>query len=155
MNAIELLKQDHENMRALLEELAGTTTRGVKKRKELVGKIEANLRAHNAIEEEIFYPAFKQAGDGKEDAKMYFEALEEHRAAGDLVLPDLLKTEVDSEKFSGRAKVLKELFEHHADEEEKEMFKRAKALLDKKALQELGEQMAQRKDELKKRLEAA
>ena len=155
MNAIELLKQDHKNMRALLEELAATTTRGLKKRKELVQKIETNLRVHNAIEEEIFYPAFKNAGDGKDDAKMYFEALEEHRAAGDLVLPDLLKTEVDSEKFSGRAKVLKELFEHHADEEEKEMFKRAKALLGKKALDELGEQMAQRKMELKKRLEAA
>ncbi|MGN2254789.1 hemerythrin domain-containing protein [Frateuria sp. GZRe12] len=155
MNAIELLKQDHETMRALLDELVGTTTRGVKKRRELVQKIEADLRMHNAIEEEIFYPAFKTAGDGKDDAKMYFEALEEHRAAGDLVLPDLLKTEVDSEKFSGRAKVLKELFEHHADEEEKEMFKRAKALLGKKALDELGEQMAQRKMELKKRLEAA
>jgi hemerythrin superfamily protein len=155
MNAIELLKQDHENMRALLEELVGTTSRGVKKRKDLVGKIEANLRVHNTIEEEIFYPAFKNAGDGKDDAQMYFEALEEHRAAGDLVLPDLLKTEVDSEKFSGRAKVLKELFEHHADEEEKEMFKRAKKLMSKKALDELGEQMAQRKVELKKRMEAA
>ena len=155
MNAIELLTQDHKNMRALLEELTGTTTRGVKKRKELLEKIDINLRAHNAIEEEIFYPAFKKAGDGKDDAKMYFEALEEHRAAGDLVLPDLLKTEVDSEKFSGRAKVLKELIEHHADEEEKEMFKRAKALMGKKVLEELGEQMAQRKLELKKRAEAA
>ena len=89
------------------------------------------------------------------DAKMYFEALEEHRAAGELVLPDLLKTEVDSEKFSGRVKVLKELFEHHADEEEKEMFKRARALMSKKALEELGEQMAQRKVELKKQAQAA
>lgn len=155
MNAIELLTQDHKNMRALLDELAATTTRGVKKRKELLARIQTNLTVHNTIEEEIFYPAFKKAGDGKDDAKMYFEALEEHRAAGDLVLPDLLKTDVDSEKFSGRAKVLKELFEHHADEEEKEMFKRAKALLGKKALEELGEQMTQRKLALKKQAEAA
>ncbi|HET6806779.1 MAG TPA: hemerythrin domain-containing protein [Frateuria sp.] len=155
MNAIELLTQDHKNMRALLDELAGTTARAVKKRKELLGKIETSLKAHNTIEEEIFYPAFKKAGDGKDDARMYFEALEEHRAAGDLVLPDLLKTDVESEKFSGRAKVLKELFEHHANEEEKEMFKRAKALMSRKALEELGEQLAQRKVELKKRPEAA
>jgi hemerythrin superfamily protein len=155
MNAIELLTQDHKNMRALLEELAGTTMRGVKKRKDLLGKIRVNLTVHNTIEEEIFYPAFRKAGDGKDDAKMYFEALEEHRAAGDLVLPDLLETEVDSEKFSGRAKVLKELFEHHADEEEKTMFKRTKALMSKKALEELGEQMARRKVELKKQAEAA
>jgi hemerythrin superfamily protein len=155
MNAIELLKQDHKNMRALLEELTGTTTRGVKKRKELLQKIQTNLTVHNTIEEEIFYPAFKKAGDGKDDAKMYFEALEEHRAAGELVLPDLLRTEVDSEKFSGRAKVLKELFEHHADEEEKEMFKRARALMGKEALEALGDQLARRKVELKKQAEAA
>ena len=155
MNAIELLTQDHNNLRALFEELTTTTSRGVKKRTELVRKIEVAIRAHNTVEEEIFYPAFKKAGDGKDDAKMYYEALEEHRAAGDLVLPDLLKTEPDSEKFSGRAKVLKELFEHHAKEEETDMFKRAKALLSKKTLEELGEQMAQRKAELKKRQEAA
>jgi len=150
MNAIELLTQDHNNLRAMFEELTTTTSRGVKKRTELVKKIQAAIKAHNTVEEEIFYPAFKKAGDGKDDAKMYYEALEEHRAAGDLVLPDLLKTEPDSEKFSGRAKVLKELFEHHAKEEEKEMFKRAKALFSKKMLEELGEQIAERKAELKK-----
>lgn len=150
MNAIELLTQDHNNLRALFEELTTTTSRGVKKRTELVRKIEVAIRAHNTVEEEIFYPAFKKAGDGKDDAKMYYEALEEHRAAGDLVLPDLLKTEPDSEKFSGRAKVLKELFEHHAKEEETDMFKRAKALFSKKMLEELGEQIAGRKAELKK-----
>jgi hemerythrin superfamily protein len=155
MNAIELLKQDHNNLRAMFDELSTTTSRGVKKRTELVRKIEMALTTHNTIEEEIFYPAFQKAGDGKDDAKMYFEALEEHRAAGDLVLPDLLKTEPASEKFSGRAKVLKELFEHHAKEEEKEMFKRAKALFDKKMLDELGEQMTERKVALKKQAEAA
>jgi hemerythrin-like domain-containing protein len=110
--------------------------------------VEANLKAHTTIEEEIFYPAFKEAGRKSDDDKMYFEALEEHRAAGDLVLPDLLKTEVTSENFSGRAKVLKELVEHHADEEEKEMFPRAKKLLSKDELEELGERLQQRKDEL-------
>ena len=150
MNAIELLTQDHNNLRAMFEELTNTTARGVKKRTDLVKKIESAIKAHNTVEEEIFYPAFKKAGDGKDDAKMYYEALEEHRAAGDLVLPDLLKTAPDSEKFSGRAKVLKELFEHHAKEEEKEMFKRAKALFSKKMLEELGGQIAERKAGLKK-----
>lgn len=84
MNAIELLTQDHKSMRALLEELAGTTTRGVKKRKDLLAKIHANLVAH------------------------------------------------------------------HADEEEKQMFKRARAILGQKALDDLGERLARRKAELKK-----
>ena len=83
---------------------------------------------------------------------MYFEALEEHRAAGELVLPDLEKTNVTSDQFGGRAKVLKELVEHHADEEEKEMFPRARKLLDAATLADLGQQMQARKQELLKTL---
>ena len=148
MDAITLLKNDHAEVRELLGELAETTTRAVKKRKELVEDIAAKLKAHTTIEEEIFYPAFRKAGEKGDDDKMYFEALEEHRAAGDLVLPDLLKTDPASERFSGRAKVLKELVEHHADEEEKEMFPRAKKLLSKDELAELGARLEARKEEL-------
>ena len=148
MDAIQLLKADHSEMRSLLGELESTTARALKKRRELIVEIEAKLKAHTTIEEEIFYPAFKDAGEKSDDDKMYFEALEEHRAAGDLVLPDLVNTDPASEKFSGRAKVLKELVEHHADEEEKEMFPRAKKLLSKDELASLGERLEQRKEEL-------
>lgn len=148
MDAITLLKKDHTTVRALLEELEGTTSRGVKKRATLLEKIASVLKAHTTIEEEIFYPAFKAAGKKSEDDKMYFEALEEHRAAGDLVLTDLQGTDPASEKFSGRAKVLKELVDHHAGEEEREMFPRAKQLMSKQDLIALGDQMATRKEEL-------
>ena len=84
----------------------------------------------------------------EDDDKMFFEAMEEHRAAGDLVLPDLLGTDVQSDQFGGRAKVLKELIEHHADEEEKDMFPRARELLDRDVLIQLGERMQARKLEL-------
>jgi hemerythrin superfamily protein len=151
MDAITLLKNDHKEMRALLGALEQTTARAVKKRQTLLAKIEVNLKAHTSIEEEIFYPAFKEAGQKSGDDKMYFEALEEHRAAGDLVLPDLLGTDPSTENFSGRAKVLKELVEHHAGEEEKEMFPRARKLLDKAELAALGGQMEQRKRELVRR----
>jgi hemerythrin superfamily protein len=154
MDAITLLKNDHDAVEKLLEELAQSTPRGVKKRTELLEKIRVELKAHTTIEEEIFYPAFKARGDQSDDDKMYFEALEEHRAAGDLVLPDLLATPVGNEKFSGRAKVLKELVTHHADEEQKEMFPRAKKLLDKATLASLGEKMAMRKAELVKQLKS-
>lgn len=154
MDAITLLKNDHDAVEKLLEELAQSTPRAVKKRTELLEKIRVELKAHTTIEEEIFYPAFKASGNQSDDDKMYFEALEEHRAAGDLVLPDLLATPVGNEKFSGRAKVLKELVTHHADEEEKEMFPRAKKLLDKATLASLGEKMAKRKAELVKQLKS-
>ena len=148
MDAITLLKADHVEIRDLLGQLEASTTRAVKKRRQLVAEIAAKLKAHTTIEEEIFYPAFKSAREKSDDDKMYFEALEEHRAAGDLVLPDLLKTDPGSEKFSGRAKVLKELVEHHAQEEEKEMFPRAKKLLTKEELGDLGARMQERKTEL-------
>lgn len=154
MNAIKLLTEDHKAVRKLLEELVDTTSRAKKRREELVDQIRVQLKAHTIIEEEIFYPAFKAAGKKSEDAKMFFEAMEEHRAAGDLVLPDLLATEVASDKFSGRAKVLKELVTHHAAEEEKEMFPRARQLFDKAQLDELGVQMAERKKQLVTKLRA-
>lgn len=147
MDAIQLLKADHKLVKGLLAELADTTERATKKRAELLHEIQVNLKAHTTIEEEIFYPAFKEAGK-RAEAKMYFEALEEHRAAEDLVLPDLLLTDVGSVEFSGRAKVLKELIEHHAGEEEKEMFKDAKELLSAEELRDLGAQMETRKAEV-------
>ena len=145
MDAITLLKDDHKTLRALLGELEKSTSRAAKRRMTLLAKIDANLKAHSTIEEEIFYPAFKEAGQKSDDDKMYFEALEEHRAAGDLVLPDLLETDPASENFSGRAKVLKELVEHHAGEEEKDMFPRAKKLMTREELRDLGEKMEARR----------
>lgn len=152
MNAIDLLKADHKVVLDLLEQLSATTERAVKKRVELINKLEAELFVHTHIEEEIFYPAYKKAGE-KDQAKMYFEAIEEHRAVDALVLPHLKTTKPDSVEFSGRAKVLKELLEHHIEEEEESMFKEAKKLLTAAQLKELGAQMEERKVALKSELQ--
>jgi hemerythrin superfamily protein len=148
MNAIELLKDDHKTVRKLLTDLGETTKRAAKTRTELLARVAKEIEVHTKIEEEIFYPAFKDAAGEGDDEAMYFEALEEHHAAGDLVLPDLLATDVTSDKFSGRAKVLKEMIEHHAGEEEKEMFPKARELLGNEMLRELGQRMEARKAEL-------
>ena len=145
MDAIELLKTDHAKVRRLLTDLEETTSRATKTRAELLPKIKQELEIHAAIEEEIFYPAFQKAAKNEEDRRMVFEALAEHKAAGDVTLQDLAGTDINSDEFGGKAKVLKELIEHHAKEEEKEMFPRARELLGADALQSLGEQMAARK----------
>lgn len=152
-NAIELLKADHKRVKELLSQLVESTTRAEKKRRQLLDKIEQELKVHTHIEEAIFYPAFKKAGNA-EHKTMYFEAIEEHRAVDDLVLPDLKKTDPMSEKFSGRAKVLKELIEHHADEEEQDMFKLARESMSREALQDLGERMEVHKQEILKQFKA-
>ena len=140
MNAIELLEADHERVKGILAQLSDSTERGVKKRTELLAKLEMELTLHTKLEEEILYPAFKEAG-GKEQAIMYHEAKEEHRAVDSLVLPDLKNTDPGSLEFTGRVKVVKELLEHHIEEEEEEMFKQARELMKKDELEALGEQM--------------
>lgn len=140
MNAIDLLKQDHETVKALLEQLQDTSERAVQTRKKLVSKIEQELQIHTALEERIFYPAFREAGK-KEETVMTSEAKEEHRAVDSLVLPDIKETSPSALEFAGRVKVLKELLEHHIEEEESDMFPQASKLLGKRRLEELGEQM--------------
>lgn len=150
MNAIELLEQDHERIKGLLEELSKTTERGVKKRAELLGKLEMELTLHTHIEEDILYPAFKKAGTKEQDV-MYYEAKEEHRAVDSLVLPDLKATDPGTPEFTGRVKVCKEMLEHHIGEEEEEMFPKAQELLGDQ-LESLGQQMEQLRQQLKKDL---
>src|SRR5690606_3090642 len=110
-------------------------------------RIQKELKVHTKIEEEIFYPAFRKAGGDKE-LKLYHEAREEHRAVEKLVLPDLKRTNVGSELFSGRAKVLKELIEHHAQEEEEDMFPKARKIMSEEELLIVGQEMSERKVEL-------
>ena len=151
MNAIDLLLEDHKRVKAILGQLSDSTERAVKKRTELLNKLEMEITIHTRLEEEILYPVFKKAG-GKEQAVMYHEAKEEHRTVDSLVLPDLKKTPPDSLEFSGRAQVVKELLEHHIEEEETEMFPQARKLLGKAVLEELGKQMEAMKAEYKKSL---
>jgi len=103
------------------------------------------------IEEQIFYPAFRDATEKAEDRKLYFEAQEEHHVV-DTVLPELKSADPASETFAAKAKVLKDLVEHHAEEEETEMFPRARKLLGRGELVRLGEELAQAKVSLTERV---
>ena len=153
MNAIDLLKADHERVKAILTQLSESTERAVKKRTDLLAKLEMEISIHTRLEEEILYPAFKAAGSKEQDV-MYFEAKEEHRTVDSLVLPDLKLTDPGTPEFSGRVKVVKELLEHHIEEEETEMFPQAKKLLGKEKLEELGAQMEAMKASCKKEMAA-
>lgn len=151
MNAIDILKTDHEKVKGILNQLSESTDRALKKRVELLDKLELEITIHTQLEEQILYPAFKEAG-GKEQDEMYYEAKEEHRTVDSLVLPDLKSTDPSSPEFAGRVKVVKELLEHHIEEEETEMFPQAKKLLGNAKLEELGKEMEVMKASLKKSL---
>jgi hemerythrin-like domain-containing protein len=144
-NAITMLKSDHATVKRLLRELNETGDRATKQREMLVNQIEREVKMHAQIEEEVFYPAFLAATKGTETADLFYEAAEEHHIV-DMVLPALKAANPKSPEFGAKAKVLKELIEHHIKEEEQQMFSAARQLFDEEQLRELGDLMQARKD---------
>ncbi|HUP62472.1 MAG TPA: hemerythrin domain-containing protein [Thermoanaerobaculia bacterium] len=144
-NAITMLKSDHVALKRLLRELTETTERAVKQRETLVAKIEQELKTHAQVEEEVFYPAFQAAAKGSDAEDLFYEAAEEHHVA-DMVLPALKAANPKSHEFTAKAKVLKDLIEHHIKEEEGQMFPKARKLFGDERLRELGELMQSRRE---------
>ena len=147
-DAITLLREDHATARRLLRELEETEVDQVERRKSLLEEVTSEVEVHAKVEEELFYPAFHAKAQEGEDEKLFYEAEEEHALVHGII-PLLRKTDPGSEQFSARAKVLKDLVEHHAEEEENELFPRARELMDRTSLHELGDRLKQRKTELK------
>lgn len=146
-NAITMLKADHATLKRLLRELSETSERATKQRELLVERIEREVKMHAQVEEEVFYPAFKAATRGEEAEEMFYEAAEEHHIV-DMVLPALKAANPKSHEFGAKAKVLKDLIEHHVREEETEMFVEARERFSEEQLRELGDLMQARKDAL-------
>lgn len=151
VDALSMLKEDHAVVRKLLRSLERTETNEGTRRSTLLEQVAREIEIHAAIEEDIFYPAFKERAREEHDQELFFEAAEEHGLVHH-VLPTLRETDVESPLFSARAKVLKDLVEHHAEEEETEMFPRARKLMDREALVELGRRLEQAKAKLKESL---
>ena len=153
MEATTLLKQDHDKVRSLLNEFEAQADGDGRAKRELFEEIRNELEIHSAIEEEIFYPAVK-ALRTEEAEEIVDESIEEHGVVKRL-LDELDATDTDDETFDAKMKVLKENVEHHADEEEDEMFPEAKSGLESGRLEELGRKMEQRKEALKSQLVGA
>ena len=148
MDALALLKADHTKVKKLLSELESTTERGIKTREELFATIKGEMMVHEAIEEEIFYPELKSHPKAKE---IVLEGYEEHNVV-DKLMGELEALPVDDETWGPKAKVMKENIEHHIEEEEGEMFSKARQVFDRTELEDLGERMEQRKQSASREL---
>ena len=137
MDAIALLKADHDKAKTVMAELETTTERGVKTREEKWTKLLKELTIHENIEEEVFYPALIEHPEAKD---IVLEAMEEHHLVDDIV-EQLKDTPFDDEHWGAKFKVTKENVEHHIEEEETEMFKIARQVFSKEELEELGARM--------------
>ena len=141
MDAIALLKADHDKVKKLLTQLESTTERGVKTRRELFATIKTELTVHEVIEEEIFYPALKEHPKAED---IVLEGYEEHHVV-DVLMGELTDLPVDDESWGAKAKVMQENIEHHIEEEEGDMFVKARQVFDRSELLELGAMMEERK----------
>ncbi len=134
MNALDLLKEDHDLLKKYLELVMED---GQHDKREVMSRIANLLREHEAIEEKIFYPALKQQPKAK---GIVLEGYQEHHVI-DLLLEELEQMPPEDERWPAKLKVLKENIEHHVEEEEGEMFRSARKAFDKQELEALGTRM--------------
>ena len=141
MNAISLLKDDHDRVKKMLAEGEETTERAEKTRTQVFAKLKEEMLIHERIEEEIFYPALKEHPKAKE---IVLEGYEEHHVV-DEIMGELEATDVSDETWMAKFKVMKENIEHHIEEEEGDMFEQARRVFSDEELEELGARMMELK----------
>jgi len=141
MDALSLLKADHDKVKKMLADGEQTTERAEKTRREVFDGLKAEMMLHERIEEEIFYPALKEHPRAKD---IVLEGYEEHHVVDD-IMGELEATDVTDETWAAKFKVMKENIEHHIEEEEGEMFKQARQVFDADELEQLGGRMAELK----------
>ena len=145
-SAIELLKRDHDEVDAMFRQFEDMKDDGDAAAKEsLVEKICDALTVHAQIEEEIFYPAARRALHEEEGKELLDEAAVEHQTLKDLV-GRLESAPIDDPLYDAGVKVLSEYVKHHVREEENELFPKVRS--SDMDLQAIGEQLAQRKQQL-------
>jgi hemerythrin superfamily protein len=150
INAIDLLKKDHDEVDALFKDyemLAESDGENGGDRRALSTRICGLLAVHALIEEEIFYPAARQA---KVDADLLDEAEIEHRSAKQLIA-EIGAAKASEPLYDARVKVLGEYIRHHVKEEESELFPACrKSGMD---LADIGARLERRKSQLLRKLE--
>jgi hypothetical protein len=142
MKATDLLKEQHQEIDELFDRISVAESGDMSA---LRDELAANLVGHSAIEREIFYPASREALGASFQLQTAFE---EH-ALVEYALQKLLMTEPSDESFHARVSVLKELVQHHVEEEERELLKQAEGTLSEQQNEELGARMEGRFEEVR------
>ena len=148
-DAIALLKADHRQVEQWFSQFDKSSS--TSKKQQLADSICEALTIHTTIEEEIFYPAFLQA---TKDKDTHHEAVVEHAGAKQLI-SEIQAMSADDDFFDAKVTVLSEMIKHHVKEEEQAGGMFAEAKKSKMDLQQLGEQLSARKQELQSRPKAA
>ncbi|MET0983720.1 MAG: hemerythrin domain-containing protein [Telluria sp.] len=143
IDAVDLLERQHREVEAMFERFENMTDRATVSKKKLADEICNALIMHTTIEEEIFYPATREASEETDD--MVDEAVVEHASAKDLIA-QIQEMDPGDDLYDAKVKVLSEMIEHHVEEEEEEMFPKAREL--KLDMAALGAEMQARQKEI-------
>jgi hemerythrin superfamily protein len=144
MEALELLKEDHQKVKELFEQAEDCEPGTEQKR--IFRQIKTELETHTRIEESVFYPAMQKHEELK---AMVRESLEEHKKVKSL-LKEMENLVDDSKKFESKLQALMENVEHHAEEEEEgKMFPRVRRIVDRATLDKLGQELEAAKGKAK------
>jgi len=136
MDALDLLKEDHQKVKELFE--AVEETEDQKEKNRIFAEIQSELETHARIEETVFYPAMEKH---EELNDMVLESIEEHKQIKTL-LKEIDNLTSDSDKFEPKLQVLMENVEHHAEEEEEgKMFPKIRQICSQQDLEELGQEL--------------
>lgn len=139
MDAIELLKKDHDEVRGLFAQFRQAhEAEDVDRMRELQRQIFSELETHTRIEEDIFYPAVRDLDD-EDLTETVAEGVQEHHVVK--ILMREIEDVSGEETFTAKMQVLIENVEHHADEEEEEMFPEVREKVDQARLEELGREL--------------
>ncbi|MBI2709145.1 MAG: hemerythrin domain-containing protein [Actinobacteria bacterium] len=138
MDAITMLKADHKTVEKLFKRFEKAGDGALKEKRAVVDEIIRELSVHAAVEEQVFYPAIREAVDDAEDEVL--ESLEEHHIVK-WVLSELDGMDPGHERFDAKVTVLMENVRHHVEEEEQDLFPKVREVLKRKALTDLGESM--------------
>jgi hemerythrin superfamily protein len=137
-DAIVLLKNDHKTVEKLFKEFEKAGDDAHQEKRRIVDSIIEELVIHTYIEEEIFYPAAREAVPETNDHVL--ESVEEHHVVV-WMLSELLDLDPKNETFDAKVTVLTENVRHHVGEEEDEWFPEVRSGMGRKRLQELGRRM--------------
>ncbi len=135
----EQLRMDHQEIKKTLSHMSGA--RATEQKNESKKRLELLLLPHMRAEEAVFYPALKEKRESREAA---LEAFEEHHAA-ETIFNELMQLRPESENWKAKAVVLKEVIEHHIQEEEQRIFQIAGKVITKQAAENMLTDFAEEK----------
>ncbi|HEX3860652.1 MAG TPA: hemerythrin domain-containing protein [Stellaceae bacterium] len=144
MSIYDELKSDHKQVSDMLGRLDEMSSRAIVAKKRLFEEMKTALTAHSRAEEKVFYDALKSAKDAHD---IILEGYEEHHVL-DVLLEEMIAIDPHDEKWAAKLSVLTENVKHHVEEEEGDIFKKARKIFDTATAKKLGEEFVATKEQM-------